>query len=546
MKRQTPDLILSTLSNLGVDYLFHLPGISLAGLYESLGSNKKIKSVLFKHEQAACFAAAGYSLLTGRPGVCMVMCGPGITNLVSALTECYYQSIPVLVITVDNPRKYFGKEEFHELDSFSMLKPVTKKIFSPKTVSAIQKELAEALSCTVEGRPGPVYFNVSVDLIPKVSTVKDVRLRVKIPCPPLSRVKKALQIIRQSRNPVIFAGSGIKRSKAEKELREFVRLTGIPIFTSIGGRGIVPEGTPPVMGMFPYNFNTDFLNISDLIIVLGTRTNTFNLRLGKLKLPERQLRVDINEKKPEPGKFEIYIKADARKFLEAANHEIRTDKNFSKTADNTIYVSYLNAFNQFKTAEQAAISKRPSSLTTKKFLLQLSEFLKDREFTLFTDSTSIIFPHLLPAAEKPHDFFSIGSFGCLGFSFPAAIGASFTHKKKKIISLSGDGSFLFNCQELSTAATYRLKNLIQIVLNNDGYSSLYLTAAMKNSRKKEYYLWNRVHYGCLAESFGIKYITLDSPSKIKKALSKAFSGTGPFLINVVTNDKEYLKKEDLP
>ena len=104
MKVKIPDLVIKTLSDLGVDHLFHLPGSTTASFYDSLTRQRKIKSVLCKHEQGACFAAAGYSLATNRTGVCMVMCGPGITNLVSAVTECFYLSIPIVVITVDNPK----------------------------------------------------------------------------------------------------------------------------------------------------------------------------------------------------------------------------------------------------------------------------------------------------------------------------------------------------------------------------------------------------------------------------------------------------------
>jgi len=118
VKAKTPDLVIQTLSNLGVYHLFHLPGASLAGFYNSLKRQKKIKSILFKHEQAACFAAAGYSLVTNHPGVCLVMGGPGITNLISAVAESYYQSIPLVIVTVDNPRKRLGMEDFHEVDSF--------------------------------------------------------------------------------------------------------------------------------------------------------------------------------------------------------------------------------------------------------------------------------------------------------------------------------------------------------------------------------------------------------------------------------------------
>ena len=124
MNVKAPELVIKTFASLGVDRLFHLPGTSLATFYGRIARQNKIRSVLCKHEQAACFAAAGYALVTNRPGVCMAMNGPGVTNLISAIAECYYQSIPIVAITVDNPRENLGSESFHEVDSFSMLEPV--------------------------------------------------------------------------------------------------------------------------------------------------------------------------------------------------------------------------------------------------------------------------------------------------------------------------------------------------------------------------------------------------------------------------------------
>ena len=143
----------------------------------------------------------------------------------------------------------------------------------------------------------------------------------------------------------------------------------------------------------------------------------------------------------------------------------------------------------------------------------------------------------MPEMKSKRGFFSIRSFGCLGFALPGAIGASFSQKNRKIISLSGDGGFMFNCQDLSTAADYRLKNFIQIVLNNNGYSSLNYLANRQYSRQDDYYMWNGIDFSGFAKSMGVKPIEIKSPSAITSALKKAFSEDGPHLINVITKEK---------
>ena len=541
MKVKTPDLVIQTLSNLGIDHLFHLPGASLASFYDNLARQKKIKSVLFRHEQAACFAAAGYSLVTNRTGVCMVMGGPGVTNLISAVAECYYQSIPIVVITVDNPKENLGIEDFHEVDSFTMLSPVTKKIIHPEKMGDMQKAVTDAISTATMGRPGPVYLNIPLNLMKQSARMKDVHLQQKPRRLSIPQVRKALKLIKASKDPVIFAGSGAIRSGAEKELAEFIKLTGIPIFTSLGGRGAIDEGKPLVMGMPSYSFDISFLNTSDLFIVLGTRLNPVNLRMGRLKIPKMMIQIDLDEENPKFKKADIYIRSDIKEFLTLLNHGIKTSRHYQKPLRSRIYDTYRKSYSDFTSTDHHNIGKNPLRLTAQSFLLKLSEFLENKDATLFTDSIWIPFSHLLPAAKKPRSFFSMRSFGCLGFALPAALGACLADQRRKIISLSGDGAFLFNCQELSTAATYRLKNFIQIILNNNGFSSLHNLASRKFFRQNEYYLWNRIDYHSFSESLGVKAITVDSPSKITMALRKAFSGNGPYLINVITNDQDDLK-----
>jgi acetolactate synthase-1/2/3 large subunit len=471
----------------------------------------------------------------------MAMGGPGVTNLISAVAECYYQSIPIVVITVDNPKKNFGMEDFHEVDSFTMLGPVTKKIIHPKKIEDIQRAVTEALSSASAGRPGPVYLNIPINLMGQSARMKNVHLQQRPFMPSISKVRKALKLIKASQEPVIFAGSGVIRSGAEKELAEFIKLTGIPIFTSLGGRGAIPEGMPLVMGMPPYTFGVNFLNTSDLFIVLGTRLNAINLRMGRLKIPERMIQVDIDEENPKFRKAEIYIKSDIREFLTLLNHEIKKDRHYRKLSRSRLYETFKKSYSAFTSADYRNICRNSSKLTAQSFLLELSEFLEKRNATLFTDSIWIPYTHLLPRARKPCSFFSMRSFGCLGFALPAALGACLANKRRKVVSLSGDGAFLFNCQELSTAATYRLENFMQIILNNSGYSSLHNLASRKFVRQNEYYLWDKIDYHRFSESLGVKAITVDSPAKITKALTKAFSGKGPYLINVITTHQDSLQ-----
>ena len=541
-KLPVPDLLIQTLSDLGVKHFFHLPGNTLAPFYDSFRRHKKIQPILFKHEQGACFAAAGYSLVTNKTGVCMVMNGPGVTNLISAVAECYYQSIPLVFITVDNPGKNFGIEEFHEVDSFSMLRPVTKKIVSPTKATGLQKALKDAVTIASTGRPGPVYLSIPVTLMKQSAPYKAVSLKYKHAKPAISQVKRAFTLIEKAKEPVIFAGSGVVRSGAEKELAEFIKLTGIPLLTSLGGRGTIPEGKPLVIGTPSYTFDLPSLEHSDLFIVLGTRLNPVNLRMGRLNLPEKIVQVDSDKPNPKFKKADIYIQSDIREFLLLINKEIKARKQQRKHQTSRIYSTFKKTYRDFTAKEYEAIRAHPSKLSSQKFLLELSHYLEKKDATIFTDSIWIPYVHLLPRARKKRSFFSMRSFGCLGFALPGALGACLADRRKQIISLSGDGAFLFNCQELSTAATCGLTNFIQIILNNSGYSSLHDLARAKFPKQGEYYLWKKIDYHRFSESLGVKAITVNSPKQVAPALTKALSGNGPYLINVITTDQDNLKE----
>jgi acetolactate synthase-1/2/3 large subunit len=297
-----------------------------------------------------------------------------------------------------------------------------------------------------------------------------------------------------------------------------------------------------VIGTPSYTFDVTSVKTSDLFIVLGTRLNPVNLRMERLKLPDKMVQVDSDKPNPKFKKADIFIQSDIREFLLLINKEIKARKKKTKQPTSRIYTTFKKAYRDFTTAEHNAVRAHPSKLSSQRFLLELSHYLEKKNATLFTDSIWIPYVHLLPRARKKRSFFSMRSFGCLGFALPAALGACLADRRKNVISLSGDGAFLFNCQELSTAATYGLTNFIQIILNNSGYSSLHDLARTKFPKQGEYYLWGKIDYHRFSESLGVKAITVDSPKQTAPALTKALSGNGPYLINVITTDQDNLRE----
>ena len=296
------------------------------------------------------------------------------------------------------------------------------------------------------------------------------------------------------------------------------------------------------MGMPSYTFDVSFLNRSDLFIVLGTRLNPVNLRMGKLKLSEKMVQVDTDKPNPKFKKADVYMQSDIKEFLTLINNEIKKSGKYTKHAKNTLYQTYKKSYQKFTAADYRTIQKETSKFTSKKFLLELSSFLEKNDAAFFTDSIWLPYSHLLPRLKKTRSFSCMRSFGCLGFALPSAIGACLADRRRKVISLSGDGAFLFNCQELSTVATYGLSNFVQIVLNNSGFASLHNIANSMFPKQDNYYLWNKIDFHKFSESFGIETTTVDTASKVSAALTKAFKAKRPCLLNVMTDDREEVKK----
>jgi acetolactate synthase-1/2/3 large subunit len=264
--------------------------------------------------------------------------------------------------------------------------------------------------------------------------------------------------------------------------------------------------------------------------------------MGKLKLTGKMVQVDTDNPNPKFKKADVYMQSDIKEFLTLINNEIKTSSTYTRHSKSALYQTYKKSYQEFTAADYHAIRKGTSKFTSKKFLLELSSFLENNDAALFTDSIWLPYSHLLPRLKKPRSFSCMRSFGCLGFALPSAIGACLADPRRKVISLSGDGAFLFNCQDLSTVATYSLNNFIQIVLNNSGFASLHNIANSLFPRQDNYYLWNKIDFNKLSESFGIKTITVDAASKVSNALTKAFKAKRPCLLNIITNDREEVKK----
>ncbi|MDD5226681.1 MAG: biosynthetic-type acetolactate synthase large subunit, partial [Candidatus Omnitrophica bacterium] len=280
MKLTGAQILIKCLEKEGVEHIFGLPGGVILPTYDAL-YDSKIKLILTKHEQGATHMADGYARATGRPGVCLVTSGPAATNTVTGLATAYMDSVPLVCITGQVTTNAIGSDAFQEVDIVGITRPITKHNFLIKDVRDITRIVREAFYIATTGKPGPVLIDFPVDVSrAKTEFVwpKDVFIRSYQPdveCPGVDeQIRKAAELIRGSQRPVLYVGGGAIISGAEKEIREFVEKTGIPITTTILGLGIFPEtheSSLRMLGMHGTHFANYAVQNSDVLIGVGAR-----------------------------------------------------------------------------------------------------------------------------------------------------------------------------------------------------------------------------------------------------------------------------------
>jgi acetolactate synthase-1/2/3 large subunit len=515
----------------GVSTVFGLPGFQLLKLYDVMRAESSLRHVLCKHEQGVGFAGFGYSLTKNAPAVCLVMPGPGLTNILSAVGESFYQSVPLVVMTIDNPPAALGTGAFHELNSPAIFAPVVKEVLIPETPEQILEVLRKGFSLARAGRPGPVLINLPSNLF--AHDVKTIPARISPEKPRINKsdIETVAALLSSSRSPLIWAGEGVLRAQAMNHLAELAEILDAPVMTNLSGRGAFDEKHPLSLRAPLYDLPPDIMQEADLIMAVGIQLTSVTTRNYTLPMPANLIHIDIAPEKRSGYRKRLEIRACPREFLTALLTELK-GRGKREQRSNAILKTFENSLQEYRNYFEPIASREIPPVTPPRFFRELNNFIGHREFIYVTDS--VWAPHCFqsPPISAKAAHISIGSFGCLGLALPAAIGAAIASPEKLVVGISGDGAFLFNCQELSTAADLDLKNLLQIVLVNNGYGSLKHLQHLLHGGRNIAVDWKPVDYVKLAESMGVKGLFIREPGEIKEALAAFEKNGGPLLIAV--------------
>jgi acetolactate synthase-1/2/3 large subunit len=526
-----------------VDTIFGFPGGMVIDIYDKL-EDSNIKHVLVRHEQAAVHAADGYARASGKVGVCLVTSGPGATNTVTGIASAHMDSIPLVVITGQVPTHLIGNDAFQEVDIVGITRSCTKHNFLVKDVKDLARVVREAFYLARTGRPGPVL----IDIPKNVSNTKNLyepRKQVKIKSynptykPNMKQLRKVVDLINTSERPVIFAGGGIILSGAAKELTAFARTLQIPVTGSLMGLGGFPGSDPLWLGMIGMH-GTYRANMStsccDLLIGIGVR---FDDRVtGKTDAFASQAKivhVDIDPtsiRKNVP--VTIPIVGDCRSTLQSLNALIKPP---GKSALKDKRKPWMDQIQTWKTQNTLAYQQtdviKPQYVVEKLYELTRGEAIITTEVGQ-NQMWAAQYYHF----DKPNHFITSGGLGCMGFGFPAAIGAQIARPDKTVVDVAGDGSIQMNIQEMATALQYRLP--VKIVILNNGYLGMV-------RQWQELFYDKRYASTCmtcgpdfikLAEAYGALGLRATKPEEVIPVLEKGLSSPNTVIMDFVVAQEE--------
>ena len=457
--------VVKALQEENVDILFNYPGAATIDIMDELYKQDQVKVILPRHEQALAHAADGYARSTGKVGVCMVTSGPGATNLVTGIATAYSDSVPMVCITGQVDLALMGNDAFQEVDTVGIVRNVSKYAVTVRDRKDLGRILKEAFYIARTGRPGPVVVDIpkniqkamGSDVYPDEVNIRGYKPNTTVH---IGQVKKACSVIAKAKRPLFLLGGGISISGANELMTQLVDKTGIPVVTTLMGKGAISSRHPLYLGNVgihggyaPHVAITD----CDVMISIGTR---FNDRItGKLSTFAQNCKIvhiDVDAASISKNiKVDIPIVADAKLAIEALLEYIEPH-------DLGDWPAQLQQLKEERPVTQAG----EEGLTPQNIIDYINDHY-DRPVVATDVGQNQLWTTQFLEIEGNHQLLTSGGLGTMGYGFPAAIGAQFGNPTKRVFAICGDGGVQMNIQEFATAMHYHLP--VTLVVINNGY-----------------------------------------------------------------------------
>ena len=545
------EIVFKCLEDQKVEYIFGYPGGAVLPIYDELKNHSSLKHILVRHEQGAGHAAEGYARSSGKPGVVLVTSGPGATNAVTALTDAYMDSIPLVCISGQVPTHLIGTDAFQECDTTGITRPCTKHNWLVKDVKDLAKTIHKAFEVATTGRPGPVLVDIPKDIQFQKTNYSKYNKKKKLNGKKSNsfnklEINELVKLMSNASKPVFYTGGGVINSgpKASELLRELVYLTGFPITSTLQGLGSFPGDDNQFLGMLgmhgTYEAN-NAMHDCDLMINIGARfDDRITGKIDEFSPKSKKVHIDIDPSSINKNvKVELPIVGDVQDVISSTIKTIKKTKpNFAKSNRQKIS-KWWGKIEKWREKKSLNYINSIKTIKPQYAVQRLYELTKNKDTYITTE----VGQHQMWAAQhykfdKPNRWMTSGGLGTMGYGLPAAVGVQVAHPNKLVIDIAGEASVLMTMQEMSTAVQYSLP--IKIFILNNEYMGMVRQwqELLHDKNYSESYTAALPDFVKLAEAYGCVGIRATTPEELDDKIIEMINTDRPVIFDCLVDKQE--------
>ena len=545
------EIVFKCLEDQGVEFIFGYPGGAVLPIYDELKNHESIKHILVRHEQGAGHAAEGYARSSNKPGVLLVTSGPGATNAVTALTDAYMDSVPLVCISGQVPTHLIGTDAFQEADTTGITRPCTKHNWLVKDIKELGKTIHKAFEVATTGRPGPVLVDIPKDVQFQKTSYPKFKKQKKLNGKSHNQFSKKniddlVKLMSKASKPVFYTGGGVINSgpKASELLRELVNVTGFPITSTLQGLGSYPGDDSYFLGMLGMHGSYEANNAMhdcDLMINIGARfDDRITGKIDEFSPKSKKVHIDIDPSSINKNvKVDLPIIGDVADVMSSTIKTIKKVKpDFAKSNKQKISkwwekIQKWRSINSFDFVNSNEIIKPQYAVQ------RLYELTKNKDTYITTE----VGQHQMWAAQhykfnKPNRWMTSGGLGTMGYGLPAAVGVQVAHPNKLVVDIAGEASVLMTMQEMSTAVQYSLPIKI-FILNNEYMGMVRQWQELLHEKNySESYTAALPDFVKLAEAYGCIGIRAKTPDELDDKIIEMINTDRPVIFDCMVDKEE--------
>ena len=512
----------------GVDVVFGLPGVQIMHIYDGFFDTGEVRIITVRHEQTATFMADGYARTTGKPGVALVVPGPGTYNAGAGMATAYAASSPVMMIAGQVASSAIGQDQgaLHDVhDQLEYMKPVTKWNSRVLAAAEVPSAVHEGMRQLATGRPRPVEIEIPPDVLGSSDDIHLIEPEpYPYPAPAQDLVRRAADFLAGAKRPLIWCGGGVHQSGAWVELRQLAERLNAPVMTTAEGKASLPDNHPLSLGSSGYGWGpaADVVPEADVILAVGTRL----VYPGNAIPGAGQTVIDLNidpTRAPQGGADTLGVPADARVGLDALVEAVGDGGLASEWGSDEL--------EQMRTRTRARIAQAaPEQLA---LVDAIRAGVPDDGIVVAGVTIMAAWSNVCLPMNSPRSFITPSYMGTLGYAFPTALGAKVGNPDRPVVALCGDGGFMYAASELATAVQYGI-NVVAVIFNNGVFGASF---ADQSSRFQGRVVGTELHnpdFMKLAESFGARGMRVEKTADLPGAIQDAIAGERPTVVEMVT------------